>query len=76
MAPGNVSSVVVKLLFSLPDIFTSHFIFMMNQCSEKPIYYTVLNSPDPLPYLKIEAMINAVLLFRGVCYIMEHILLN
>ena len=58
-APGDVNSVFVKLLFSMPDIFTSHFIFLMNQCSEKPTYNTVLNSLDPLPYLKIEAIKNA-----------------
>lgn len=67
-APGDVNSVFVKLLFSMPDIFTSHFIFLMNQCSEKPTYNTVLNSLDPLPYLKIEAIKNACYCL-GVCVI-------
>lgn len=55
-----------KLLVSLPGIFTSHFIFMMNRYS-KPRYTTMLNSLDPLPYLKNETIMNVMLLFRGVC---------
>lgn len=65
-APGDINSVLVKLLFSLPDIFISHFIIMTNGCS-KPAYNTVLNSLDPLPYLKNEGQMKAMLLFRGTC---------
>lgn len=74
-ASGDINSAFVKLLFSMPDIFTPYFIFMTRRCSES-MYSAVLNSLDSLSYLKNEAIINSPLLFMwgmSECYVFEHI---
>lgn len=63
MTSGDINSVFVQL-FPLPDIFTSHFIFMTN-ANSKSAYSKVLNSTDLLPYLRNEAIMKAKLLLVG-----------